>query len=145
MSIIQEELDELTQNASTIATAKTNIANAITAKGGTVSPGDGLLDFANDIANIPIPTPSLTTKSINTNGTYNASSDNVDGYSSVSVNVPAPTLTGFNNYDYHGDGYAHRYLVGYRNSTPTYIEVFLDSMPSNATLLGTIQLFREPE
>lgn len=56
MSIMQEELDELTQNASTIATAKTNIANAITAKGGTVSPGDGLLDFANDIANIPTPT-----------------------------------------------------------------------------------------
>ena len=31
--------------------------------------------------------PTLTTKSITQNGTYNASSDNVDGYSSVTVNV----------------------------------------------------------
>lgn len=31
---------------------------------------------------------TLTTKSIITNGTYNASSDNADGYSSVTVNVP---------------------------------------------------------
>lgn len=30
----------------------------------------------------------LTTKSITANGTYDASSDNVDGYSSVTVNVP---------------------------------------------------------
>lgn len=33
----------------------------------------------------------LTTKSITQNGTYNASSDNVDGYSQVVVNVPTPS------------------------------------------------------
>lgn len=33
--------------------AKTNIANAITDKGGTVASGDGFLDFASDIATIP--------------------------------------------------------------------------------------------
>lgn len=32
---------------------------------------------------------TLTTKSITANGTYNASSDNADGYSSVTVNVPS--------------------------------------------------------
>lgn len=32
-------------------------------------------------------TPTLITKNINANGTYNASDDNADGYSSVSVNV----------------------------------------------------------
>lgn len=32
-------------------------------------------------------TPTLITKSITANGTYNASSDNADGYSSVTVNV----------------------------------------------------------
>ena len=32
--------------------------------------------------------PSLGTKNITANGTYNASSDNYDGYSSVTVNVP---------------------------------------------------------
>lgn len=31
--------------------------------------------------------PTLVTKSITENGTYNASSDNADGYSSVTVNV----------------------------------------------------------
>lgn len=39
----------------------------------------------------------LGTKTITSNGTYNASSDNVDGYSSVTVNVPSsgslPTIT----------------------------------------------------
>lgn len=35
---------------------------------------------------------TLGTKSITANGTYNASADNVDGYSQVSVNVPSATL-----------------------------------------------------
>ena len=34
-----------------------------------------------------MPSASLTTKNITANGTYNASSDNADGYSSVTVNV----------------------------------------------------------
>lgn len=36
---------------------------------------------------------SLTTKTITVNGTYNASDDSADGYSSVTVNVPAPQIT----------------------------------------------------
>jgi len=41
-------------------------------------------------ANVAVPTggADLGTKSITANGTYNASSDNLDGYSSVSVDVP---------------------------------------------------------
>lgn len=35
----------------------------------------------------------LTTKSISANGTYNASSDSADGYSSVTVSVPTVTIT----------------------------------------------------
>lgn len=39
-----------------------------------------------------VSTPSvLGTKTITTNGTYNASSDNYDGYSSVTVSVPVPS------------------------------------------------------
>lgn len=34
------------------------------------------------------PAPTLITKSITANGSYNAASDNADGYSSVTVNVP---------------------------------------------------------
>lgn len=36
----------------------------------------------------------LTTKNITTNGTYNASSDNADGYSSVTVDIPDPLYYG---------------------------------------------------
>lgn len=37
--------------------------------------------------------PTLITKSITANGTYSASSDNADGYSSVTVAVPTVTIT----------------------------------------------------
>ena len=43
----------LEENVNRVKAAKTAIANAITAKGGTVSSGDGLEDFASDIATIP--------------------------------------------------------------------------------------------
>ena len=36
----------------------------------------------------PAPEPTLITKSITANGTYNAASDNADGYSSVTVAIP---------------------------------------------------------
>lgn len=36
----------------------------------------------------PVPEPTLITKNITANGTYNAASDNADGYSGVTVNVP---------------------------------------------------------
>ena len=43
--------------------------------------------------------PTLGTKSITQNGTYNASSDNLDGYSSVTVNVPLPPTKKYNLLD----------------------------------------------
>ena len=39
---------------------------------------------------------TLVTKTITANGTYNASSDNADGYSSVTVNVPTPAAVAMN-------------------------------------------------
>ena len=44
-----------------------------------------------DIEDVDTEPITLTTKSITVNGTYNASSDSADGYSSVTVNVPEPT------------------------------------------------------
>jgi len=67
----------------------TSVASAIRTKGGTsasLSFPDGFISAIGDI-----PTgggSTLITKSITENGTYNASSDNADGYSSVSVSVP---------------------------------------------------------
>lgn len=45
-----------------------------------------------DVA-VPTGSATLTTKTITVNGTYNASSDNADGYSSVTVNVSGGSTT----------------------------------------------------
>ena len=76
----------ISENLQRLVSSKNNISDAIIAKGGTVSSGDGFEEFAADIATIPKPT--LITKTIIQNGTYNSSSDNADGYSSVVANVP---------------------------------------------------------
>ena len=43
----------IAENLQRLIDAKTAIGNAITAKGGTVGAGDGLEEFASDIATIP--------------------------------------------------------------------------------------------
>lgn len=66
-----------------------DIADAIRAKTGTqdtFTPAE-MADAIGDIGG----SATLGTKSISSNGTYNASSDSLDGYSSVTVNVPNPS------------------------------------------------------
>lgn len=71
----------------------TNVADAIRTKGGTsasLSFPDG---FVSAVAAIPTGGGStLITKTITANGTYSAQDDDADGYSSVTVNVPAPSV-----------------------------------------------------
>lgn len=43
----------------------------------------------------PAPAPTLITKTITANGNYNAASDNADGYSGVTVNVPEITMPNY--------------------------------------------------
>lgn len=77
------------ENLTRLQTARTNIATAISGKGGTVAEGAGFEDFPTAIGTIPAGgSATLITKSIDANGTYNASSDSADGYSSVTVAVP---------------------------------------------------------
>ena len=79
----------IAQNLQRLQTARTNIASAITTKGGTVASGAGFEDFSTAIGTIPSGgSATLITKNISANGTYNASSDSADGYSSVTVAVP---------------------------------------------------------
>lgn len=74
--------------ASAITAAQGKVANCYTA----ISNKGGTLPATQDLSNMPtainsISTPTLITKTINYNGTYNASLDNADGYPSVTVNV----------------------------------------------------------
>lgn len=77
--------------ATAIQNAQQRVANAYTAisnKGGTIPATQNLANMPTAIDSIPSgSTPTLITKTITQNGTYNASSDNADGYSSVTVNV----------------------------------------------------------
>ena len=52
-------MSTLEQNLTRLQTAKTAIANAITAKGGTVNQGDGFEDFPDDISSIPSGSSSI--------------------------------------------------------------------------------------
>lgn len=66
--------------------AKSDIKASIENKGVTV--GDGTIDtYASKINEISTSSAVLGTKTITENGTYKASDDNLDGYSSVDVNV----------------------------------------------------------
>ena len=59
---------------------------------GTFRPSGANIGF--DEVNVNVDIPELITKTITANGTYNASADNADGYSSVTVNVPMPKYYG---------------------------------------------------
>lgn len=82
----------IAQNLTRLNNAKEAIAEAIVTKGGELASGAGFEDFADAINSLPSSgSATLISKAITQNGTYNASSDNADGYSSVTVNVPEPT------------------------------------------------------
>ena len=70
----------IAENLARLTAARTNIANAITAKGGTANSGDGLEEFPTDIATIPSGGGGSTgTKDVNF---YDYDGTIVDGYTS---------------------------------------------------------------
>lgn len=84
--------------ASEIQRIKDNIADAYTScqsKGATMPATQNSDNLANCINTIQTGGggSTLITKTITANGTYNASSDNADGYSQVTVTVPQPSGT----------------------------------------------------
>lgn len=68
-------------------TELTSIANAIRTKGGT----SDLLEFPTEFVEAigDIHTGTFGTKTVTANGTYAASADNLDGFSSVTVAIPS--------------------------------------------------------
>ena len=77
----------LSENLIRLQEAKEDIADAIVEMGGTASSATGLESMPDAIRTIKA-NPTLITKSITSNGAYNAEDDNADGYSSVTVAVP---------------------------------------------------------
>lgn len=95
-AIRQKKASEDTYNPSEMADAIESIQTGITPTGtkqvsitanGTTT--EDVTNYANAeiTVNVPSGSATLVTKSITENGTYNASSDSADGYSSVTVNV----------------------------------------------------------
>ena len=69
----------------------------ITSNGAYVNSGGGW-----NTLNVNVPDPhTFTSRTINSNGTYNASDDNVSGFSSVNVNVPLGVHTAIENGTYY--------------------------------------------
>ena len=77
---VQSEIDR-------IITAVGNAYSKVSEKGGTVPASQTVSNLATAIESIPSGGGTLITKTITQNGTYNASDDNADGYSQVTVNV----------------------------------------------------------
>jgi hypothetical protein len=80
-------------------TELTSIANAIRTKGGTSASLSFPTGFVSAINAISGGGATLGTKSITTNGTYNAEDDNLDGYSSVTVNVAGVNISPFTKFN----------------------------------------------
>lgn len=112
----------------------TSAYNAVQTKGGTIPSDKNTNNLATAISSISGGGGSATliTKSITENGTYNASSDNADGYSQVTVNVSGggtvePEEKDVNFYDYDGTR-----LYSYTKAE----FLALQSMPENPTHTG---------
>lgn len=76
---------------------------------------------------------NLTTKNITANGTYNASADSADGYSSVTVNVPQSTSTMNVQMNFNGESVGGAVLVP---DNVLSVELSIDMTSIPAYLLG---------
>ena len=101
---VQSEIDR-------IITAVGNAYSKVSEKGGTVPASQTVSNLATAIESIPSG-GTLITKTITQNGTYNASADNADGYSQVTVNVASggggaePATLTITSQNYTGNRYA---------------------------------------
>lgn len=82
------------------------------------------------LTDVSASSPTLITKNINTNGTYNASSDSADGFSSVVVNVPTGiTPTGTKQINITANGTTTEDVTNYASAQIT-VNVSGGSTPS---------------
>ena len=99
-------------------------------------------EMANAIESISGGGSSLGTKSITANGTYNASSDSLDGYSQVTVNVPqGVTPTGTKQISITQNGTTTEDVTNYANAEITVnVSGGSSRLPSGYTEIDSVQL-----
>lgn len=108
----------------------TSVAEAIRTKGGTTEGLQFPDGFVQAISSLSTGGSTLITKSITENGTYSASSDNADGYSSVTVNVHVlfeklGTYTVAEAWDMSGQAMIENVMTGhYSNDSMYYVFIF---------------------
>ena len=108
-------------------TSLTSVANAIRTKGNTSSILSFPDGFVSAIQNIPTgEQPTLITKTVSLNGIYTAASDNADGYSAVTVNVPGlPYVTGtFTGQNSDKSGIITVSIPYFGNGYPVALQIF---------------------
>ena len=130
--------EELTR----IKNAKEAIKTSIEAKGVTV--GDGTIDtYASKIDEISTSSAVLTTKTITANGTYNATDDNADGYSQVTVETSGVDI---NDYFYNTISSGSQYGSGITKMIKRVISpVTIDGYSADYAFSGAFSLVEAPQ
>ena len=123
--VLQEKTTTITKNGTTTVTPDSNY--------------DGL---SKNTITVNVPTKTLGTKTITENGTYNASGDNLDGYSQVQVSV---VESGIDDYFINNvSSYKYKAMELIKSIPPITIEstvTELKTMFSGCISLTTIPLF----
>jgi Flp pilus assembly protein TadG len=106
---------------------------------------DAIKAIADNFALIdPSPAATLIEKTVTANGTYNATSDSANGYSSATVNVSATPIAGYEETKdldlTFSRGETVTYYVVSRLVEGSYIIAFTDSTESDDTILTTVNI-----
>lgn len=132
----------IAENLQRLVDARTDIANAITAKGGTVAQGDGLEDFASAIAGIPVGaevyaiTPSVAPQSsdvrcIHYDGKLYIFGHYTGSVGFVTLNFPVPLSEMGITTNVSGTG-------GFSTSSNTYIKT-VNLTPESTSFVDKVQ------
>lgn len=143
----------IAENLTKLQAARTNIANAITAKGGTVASGDGFEDFPDDIASITNTYTASDEGKVVSNGVLVAqTSDTVTQNGTVDTTLISSLLV---NVSASGGGAAYYTkfprtssaygklgfgIVGNKGEQGTIFMVNIDGVSPDSTSYNTVQL-----
>lgn len=125
----------ISEQIKTLIRIKADIASAIVSLGGSVSNNDTFASYADKIRNLdPKKNLDLGTLNITSNGSYSASAEGMDGFSSVTVNVTDTSGGGSGGSGSGGSGSGGSGGSGdgsYEEDLPVYIVTFTNPEDPN--------------